>query len=262
MTQKLTFLKTWWYLLAMDLKIWKESIVGKIIDLSIWIICTVFVFNYLMPSLNGDKNLGAFIIAGVAAAAGLFEVYPASFNLLADLEGDRIISYHLTLPLPPAFVFLRLACFYTINSIFLSAIVLPLCKIVCWNDFDLMHINWIQYALFVITSSIFFACFTIYVTSKTKDLMDVGAVWSRFIFPMWFFGGFQFSWNTLQTFAPRLSYLALLNPMVYITEAARASILGPNGYFNFWLCMLVIIGCSLLFAWQGFTRMKKRLDFV
>lgn len=262
MKQKLTFLKTWWYLLAMDLKIWKESIVGKMIDLSIWIFCTVFVFNYLMPSLTGGKSLGPFMIAGVAAAAGLFEVYPASFNLLADLEGERIILYHLTLPLPPTFVFLRLACFYTINSIFLSIIVLPLCKLICWNDFQLMSINWLQYPLFIIVSSIFFASLTIYVTSKTKNLMDVGAVWSRFIFPMWFFGGFQFSWNTLQTFAPSLSYLALLNPMLYITEAARTSILGPDGYFNFLLCILVIALCSLLFAWRGFAHMKNRLDFI
>jgi ABC-type polysaccharide/polyol phosphate export permease len=262
MKQKLTFLKTWWYLLAMDLKIWKESIVGKMIDLSIWIFCTVFVFNYLMPSLNGMKSMGPFMIAGVAAAAGLFEVYPASFNLLADLEGERIILYHLTLPLPPAFVFLRLACFYTINSIFLSIIVLPICKLICWNDFQLMDINWLQYPLFIITSSIFFASLTIYVTSRTKDLMDIGTVWSRFIFPMWFFGGFQFSWFTLQKIAPTLSYVALANPMVYITESARASILGPKGYINFWLCMLVIIVCSSLFALRGFARMKKRLDFI
>lgn len=262
MNNKKTFLKTWWHLLAMDLKIWKESITGKVIDLSIWIVCTIFVFNYLMPNFCSSKIFGPFMIAGAAAAAGLFEVYPASFNLLADLEGDRIIFYHLTLPLPSAFVFLRLGCFYTINSIFLSLIVLPLSKIICWNDFSLMHINWIFYLLFIGISSIFFASFTIYVTSRTKDLMDVGSVWSRFIFPMWFFGGFQFSWQTFHDFAPTLSYVGLINPMVYITEAARASILGQQDYFNFWLCIGIITIFSLLLAWRGFIRMKKRLDFV
>ena len=108
----------------------------------------------------------------------------------------------------------------------------------------------------------FYACFVIWVSSIVANMAHMGSVWARYIFPMWFMGGFQFSWIALHKALPNVAYINLLNPMMYITEAGRVSMLGQANYINFWLCLLAISAFSVLCFALGIRNLKRRLDFV
>jgi ABC-type polysaccharide/polyol phosphate export permease len=123
-------------------------------------------------------------------------------------------------------------------------------------------ISWIPLFLIIVVANLFFGTFALWVTTFIKDFDHLGSLWTRFIFPIWFLGGFQFPWSTMHELVPTLAYITLLDPVVYTMEGTRSAMLGGATYFNAWLCIAVLsLFCVLCFA-DGMRRLKKRLDFV
>jgi ABC-type polysaccharide/polyol phosphate export permease len=244
-----------------DLTVFKQNLVDKIIDIGIWVILTIVVTGYVMPFF-GLSNFGPFQFGGVLAAIGLFELYSSVVDVVVDLEGDRVINYNLTLPIPSVLALLSKSIYYFTVYVVLTVAMLPIgwgCLMSQWHTMD---ISYFKLALVIIFQSMFYACFVLWAASMVPNMGQFGKIWSRFIFPMWFMGGFQFSWLALYHAIPTLAYINVINPMIYITESMRAALLGQTGYANFWLCLLAITFFSMMSLALGIRNLKKRLDFV
>lgn len=244
-----------------DLVVFKQNILDKIIDIGIWVVLTIVVTGYVMPYF-GLANFGPFQFCGVIAAVGLFELYSTVVDLVADLEGDRVINYNLTLPIPSILALMSKSVYYFIIYSTLTALMLPIGWVSLWGQWHLMDISYFKLVLAVLFQSIFYACFVLWAASMIANMSKLGTVWARFIFPMWFMGGFQFSWLSLHHAMPILAYINVINPMIYITESMRAAMLGQEGYVNFWICLIAIAVYSVLSLALGIRNLKKRLDFV
>jgi len=248
-------------LIRTDILIARQTFLDKFIDLTIWVVLTVGVTGYIMPYF-GLSNFGVFQLGGIIAATGLFELYSNAVDLVGDFEGDRVINYYLTLPIPSWLVILAKASYYFILYLTLAIIMLPIGKICLWNQLDLTTINYGKLLLALIFQSMFYSCFVLWAASTIENMARLGNIWARYIFPMWFMGGFQFSWLALFSIMPAIAYLTLINPMMYITEAVRTSILGQAEYLNFWMCLAAIALFSALSLYLSMYNLKKRLDFV
>lgn len=259
---KLFYLKVCKELIYSDLKVFKQTVLGKLIDLTIWVTLTLFVTGYIMPYFGLSNNFGTFQVGGVLAAAGLFELYTSVIDLVDDFEGNKIINYSLTLPIPSWLAILSKTIYFFIISLFLTLCMIPVAKICLWNQLDLTQINYFKLLMALISANIFYGSFTIWASSITKNMQTLGSIWARFIFPMWFLGGFQFSWAALYKAIPVIAYINLINPMIYITESIRTAILGQNDYLNFWLCIGAILIFAITFFILGLQNLKKRLDFI
>ena len=90
----------------------------------------------------------------------------------------------------------------------------------------------------------------------------IETVWTRFIFPLWFLGGFQFSWQIVYGISKPLSYVMLANPVTYVMEGLRAATLGQAGYIHFWICVGMLCAFSIATGTLAYRGLKKRLDFV
>lgn len=249
-------------LIASDLILLRQSFLNKFIDITIWVVLTIFVTGYIMPYFGLADTFGVFQLGGVIAAVGLFELYISTVDLLVDFEGDRVIDYNLTLPIPSWLAIVSKAGYYFIVYLSLTLSILPIGKLLLWNQLDLMQINYFKLFLAIIFQCLFYSCFVIWAASVIDNMTKLGIVWARFIFPMWFMGGFQFSWKALYSVLPIVAWIDLLNPMIYITEATRASILGQTDYINFWLCLVAISCFSAICLLQGMRNLKRRLDFI
>ncbi len=249
-------------LIYTDLIVFKRNLHSKIIDMMIWVVLSTFVTAYIMPYFGLSRDFGPFQFAGVIASLGLFELYRSVFELTADLEGDRVINYALTLPIPSWMALASKSASYAIAYFTLSCIMLPLGKICLWSQFSLQEIAYGKLVIILMLQSIFYASFVPWATTFIDGLSNLERVWARFIFPMWFMGGFQFSWLSLHHVLPVVAYLDLINPMIYITEGTRAALLGQAGYLNFWLCCGVLMLITVVVGMHALCRMKKRLDFV
>lgn len=260
--QKVSYINICKNLISTDLIIFKQIFVDKFIDLSIWIMLTTIVTSYILPYFGLTTDFGVFQLGGLIAAAGLFELYASTIDLVSDFEGDRIISFNLALPLPSWMAIVSKAAYFFIIYTILALLMIPIGKICLWNQFDLALVNWPKLLLIIIMLSIFYACFVLWVSSIITNMTKMGQVWSRFVFPMWFLGGFQFSWMASYKTLPWLAIANLINPMIYITEAVRVALLGQDGFINFWLCLMAIALFSIICLYLGIVSLKKRLDFV
>lgn len=259
---KLFYLKTCKELVHADLVVFKKNLLNKAIDVGIWAVLNILVTGYIMPYFGLKQDFGVFQFGGIVASVGLFELYTNVFELTADLEGDRVINYGLTLPIPSWMAIMSKSAYYAITYIILALIMLPIGKMCLWNQLIVSNISYVKLLVIIVVQSIFYACLVPWTVTFIANLSNLGTVWSRFVFPMWFMGGFQFSWLSLSALFPLFAYMSLVNPMIYVTEATRAALLGQAAYLPFWLCISALIVFSIGVAWHALKRMKKRLDFV
>lgn len=255
-------IRTVMHLLQADLQLFFASLTQKAIDLFIWVSCTIGVMGYIMPAVGLSADFGNFQLASSIASAGLFEVFPHVMQLVSDLEGNNTISYQLTLPIPSWLVFVKTMMYYTICSTILSLITLPFGKLILWNTFSLSQVSFFKLLIMLITSGTLYAAITLLLAAHVKHMGGIGHVWTRCIFPLWFLGGFQFSWATLRGLAPALAYADLVNPIIYVMEGFRAAVIGQEGFLPFWICALMLSIISVAASWWAIKKLKRRIDFV
>ncbi len=262
LSQLWSYKHTFKELIKTDLLVLRPQILGKIIDLFIWIITIVLVNAYIMPFFGVSAEYGVFMLASSAASAGLFEIWPSVTVFISDLEGEKSINYYLTLPIPSWMVLVRSILNCAMNAAIMGLLVIPIGKLFVWSLLDMSTISWFKYFIIFVLSCVFYGSFSLWTMSFVKNMLSVGSVWMRFIYPLWFLGCFQFSWQSLYQMSPVLAYLNLLNPMTYVSEGFRASILGQQNSLNFWLCASMLIVFTVAMGAQAILRLKKRLDFV
>lgn len=238
------------------------QLIDKIINTHIWTFCTLVIFGYVMQSFGLGHDYGIFQFAGIFATLGLFEVYGSVAEAVMDFDGDRSIAYYLTLPTRPIVVLFSAAAAYAFVGIVLSFVILPCGKLILWNSFALSNVSWIKLIIINVVSNIFFGIFTLAIAAHVKTMSKISNVWMRFMFPLWFLGGFQFSWQAVNNIFPSLGYLMLANPILYIMEGTRAALLGQGGFLSWWVCVGMILVFSMLLSVYAYRAMKKFLDFV
>lgn len=240
----------------------RQELFDKVINLYIWVFCSLVVMGYVMQAFGLASNYGCFQLATIMGTVGLFEIYGNAFRCMIDFEGDRHISYYLTLPTQPSVVLWSMITSYVLMGIILSCFVLPFGKLILFNNFSLSDIAWFKFAIILVISNIFYGVFTIAVTAHVGVLSKMESVWTRFIFPLWFMGGFQFSWESIYHLSKPLSYVLLCNPILFIMEGMRAALLGQEGCLPWEICCIVLSMFTLLCWFYARYKMKRLLDFV
>lgn len=247
--------KTRFYIASQQL--WNQAI-----NLYIWAFCSLVVMGYIMQDYGLTSDYGLFQLATVIGTVGLFEIYGNCFRIIADIEGDQHINYLLTLPLNPAIVWWSMIFSYALRGIILSVFIIPFGKILFWNSFSLIAVSWIKFAIILILANIFYGVFTIAITAHVGAMSKMEDVWSRFIFPLWFMGGYMFSWESIYELSQPLAYVLLGNPILYVMEGTRAALLGQEGCLPWEICCAAILGFIAIGWIYGKYKMKRLLDFV
>ena len=257
-------LKVFMSLLHAELMAFRQVMVGKIIDTVIWIFVSGVVFRYIMPAFGVPPNFIVVLVTGLLGSSGIVELWTNIVGFMADITGDRPISYELTLPIPPALIFIKKAVFFALTSAYISMIALPCCKILLWDTLPLTPLVFIKFALIFFLTNLFAGMAAVYVASFIPNMSALTHLWMRIIFPLWFFGGFQSTWHSLRAMCPPLAYLNLCNPFVYMLEGTRAALLIDDTIptLPFWASCSVLLGLIVLFAVFAVRRLKHRLDCV
>ncbi len=240
----------------------QQQLVSKIFNIYIWAFCSLIVMGHIMQEFGLANDYGCFQLATIVGTVGLFEIYGNCFKLIADFEGDQHINYLLTLPTSPAVVMWSLITSYTCVGIIVSIFMLPLGKLLLWNSFSFATVSWFKLVLILVIANIFYGIFTLAVTAHVGALSKMENVWCRFIFPLWFMGGFQFSWASIYKFSQPLAYFLLCNPILYVMEGTRAALLGQGDCLQWEICCMVLCGFIIAGWLYGRYKMKRLLDFV
>jgi len=240
----------------------RQELFGKVINLLIWMVCCLVVMGYVMQAFGLASNYGCFQLATVIGTVGLFEIYGNALRTIIDFEGDCHIDYYLTLPVRPVVILLSMVTSYVLMGILLSVLILPFGKLILFNSFSLTDVVWFKFAIILVLSNIFYGTFTIAVTSHVGALSRMENIWHRFIFPLWFMGGFQFSWASIYKLSQPLAYVLLCNPIMFIMEGTRAALLGQQDCLPWGTCCIALCGFSVVCWFYAYYKMRRLLDFV
>jgi ABC-type polysaccharide/polyol phosphate export permease len=255
-------MKIFWQLIRADLVAFKQVAWSETLDLLIWA-CVVLTINvYLLPLFGVPTTYILISFSGTLASAISFRTFPMIYNLVGDIYGDRQISQKLILPIHPAAIFGAMIISTCLTSLWVSMWAVPAALIIIHHLMPELMINIGYFTCVWLVSALFFSVFSIWVASFVKGPQQMGKVFIRFMFPLWFFGGFQFTWEKLYGQAPMLAYIDLLNPYIYAMEAMRTAVLGPEGNLDFGLCILALLVMAIFAFTHAFRRFKKQLDFV
>ena len=249
-------------LVATNFYIARQELKGQIVNFYIWAFCSLIVMGYIMQEFGLVADYGSFQLATVIGTVGLFQIYGNSFKLIADIETDRHVGYLLTLPASPSIIWWSQICSYSLTGIILSIIMLPFGKLLLFNSFSLTDISWVKFAIIIALANIFYGVFTLAVTAHVGAMSKMENVWCRFIFPMWFMGGFQFSWASIYKLSAPLAYVLLCNPIMFIMEGTRAAVLGTPDCLPWGTCCVALCGFTIVGWLYAKYKMKRLLDLV
>lgn len=253
--------QTFWQLMVRSFLVYRPVLKDKIINTIIWSMLNVVVVGFIMPTV-GLKNFGPFILIATAASNGFFSATNQIGGFITEINGETSnLKYELTLPIPQWLAFTKYAFEYTYEGLITTIMVMPIGMLLLWNQFPFQHFYFFKFHFILFIICLFASFFSIWMASITQDIFHgLENLWLRIIFPLWFLGGFQFSWKGLHSISPVLAYLNLLNPLTYAMEGARACTLDPALSLPYWNCIFALIGFTIFFGYFGICSLKKRMD--
>ena len=256
-------LQVFGWLIWRDMRVLRTDLLNTIIDAMIVPATYIIVAGYVLPFLGMPKTYGAFmIVSSIVMMAYSTTNFRGASQLISDIDGDKAISYELTLPLPPSLVFIKFACTYALNAMFINILTLPLGKILLWDKFDLSHFSVLKFILIYPLVCLFFGFFSVWTASWVEGIRGFSRFWLRYGAQLLFFSGFQYPWAILNQALPLFSYINLLNPFVYAFEGMRAAILGQEGSLPYGVCLLLLVVYSALLSYSTNRNFRKRLDCI
>lgn len=258
-------LMTLYYMLQRSILTMKQTLPDKIINHIFWLILNNIVFCYIMPhapSVGTNENYGILIALSLPISAAFFGAINCMYGFLFDVttEGSNL-RYELTLPIPQWLTFAKYGIEISIQTFLATSCLFPLTYLMLYSKMTFFISGILKFYLTLLATSIFSGFFAVFIVSLTQDIMQgLDNIWLRLIFPMWFLGCFQFSWNDLYSINKWIAYLDLLNPLTYALEASRSSLLENGSVLNFWVCIITLFIFTIIFGCIGIQKLMKRMD--
>jgi ABC-type multidrug transport system permease subunit len=242
--------------------LYKQKLLDDTINFTIWALISLFVTGFLLPKMGLSSSFGTFQCCGIIANIGLWMSFSEIVYFVTDFENKQKIKYFLSLPLPSSLYFISYMAAAIIRFFALSVIIMAIVKISFWEMISFEKLSLAKLFLINMAGNIFYGSWTIFITSIIKKTKNVSMLFGRIQFPLWFMGGFQFSWETLYKVTPLLATIDLINPILYINEGYKEAILGTQSFLScYHLIAITLIFSLVLFMW-GYHRIKKQIDFV
>lgn len=235
---------------------------GKFFDTCFLFFTNVVVFAYFMPKLGVPTTYGSFILIGAITSFGLFDTIGQVGEIIFDIEGDRKITFILSLPIPSYLVFAQLALKWAVNNFLLCIPLFFIGKILLWNSFKLTNISFFKVILMFPTACLFFGFFSLWLTGVIQKIQSIASLFLRFINPIFMFGGYFFTWQSSYELSPYIAYAILIDPMIYAMEGMRAACLGQEGFLPFWYSFFVLWAFIITLGIHGITKLRQRLDCI
>jgi ABC-2 type transport system permease protein len=227
----------------------------------------VFVFTYVLPKIGlgigggptsgaGSAAYSASLIAGVIASVILFQgIQAVALPLVQEFGYTREIEDRVLAPLPVEMVAVEKIVGGALQCLIAALLVFPIAKLVPATAVHL-HIHWL-----VLVTLLPLACLmasSLGLTFGTMfDPRTVPMLFGVIVVPITFLGCIYYPWKALAAIR-WLQILSLANPLVYISEGFRAA-LTDIPHMSLFAIYPVMIGFTLLLAWNGIRGFKKRV---
>lgn len=253
--------RVFYKLLQRDLTIFSYHAKDNYINTLYWVVLSLLVYQFIMPKL-GCIYTGDFVLVSCVISKAFFGIMDGVTSVVADLDGEKSITYDMTLPISHTLLFIKIAISNAIYAFLLSLLIVPVGKLLLFNYIHFPHFSIIKFLIIISVTSFFAGFFSLFLIGITKSIIHIEDIWSSIIHPLFLLGGFTFTWKVMWQASPIFAYINLLNPVMYMFEGMRAATLDPAMSLPFWICPVVLLIYSIPMGYIGITLLKKRLDAI
>jgi len=259
-----TAFAAFWALLLRDLRVLRREWVAFLVGALMQPLLLVFVFAYVLPrvglAVGGAARAGEFstlLVAGVVGLSmftqGLQAVtirFAIEFGYTREIE-DRVMA-----PLPVWALAVEKVVAGALQALAAGVVVFPIAAVVPATAVDL-HPNLPA----LVAVGLLAALLSAVVGLVLGTLVDPGHIQLAFgaiVVPVTFLGAVYYPWEAL-TPIPWLKYLALANPLVYISEGLRGALTVGVPHMNLWLVAAAMLGFILALGAVGIRGFRSRV---
>jgi ABC-2 type transport system permease protein len=227
---------------------------------SIYAICFAFLQarNYF-----GDQaqQLGTLSFSGVVLLIMASTAYRSTFDTFFDIIDQKHISFCITL-ISPRLLLLQRILFASLLTFCLNVPFYFVARLLIGHMFDMSNMQWTSLLLILAVGSVCCVSYHMLAAVSLKCIEQIGSFWFRVNFVLLVFGGTWIPHYVIRSIFPVLGYLTYLNPITYITEGLRQSIIGGQRFLSILICVAALICFIVVFITLSFKTLKKRIDHI
>lgn len=248
-------------LLKKNLIVLRKNLASRLLD-GFLVSATMFlIYSKLFPLLGMPTSMIPPLYLGAIAIFIFFLNFSYAMRTMFDLEYNRLIDYHIILPLPKSWLIATQTVYSIIET---SLVTIPLFAmgLAGIEGFSLSPASLLSFAAIFLLANTFYALFFLGVSYWYSFHWFLQNVWPRRLTIMLNFGASFLLWKQVHAISAPIAYIMLCNPLTYIAEGTRASLIGGSSFISLPVSLVAIIisiGFALLIVSFG---IKKRLDPV
>lgn len=223
-----------------------------------------YAYGYIIPRVAisnvTDQNATVFF-AGTILSVMFPLVFTWHKDLLQDLEHTKFISYQI-LVFSPRWVMLQRILFGSWVALIHVAPFFIVAGLLLGKKLVITHLSIWKFVACLYAGTLVCSAFVMFLICYVQDFRSVRNFWLRVNHPMLQMGGMFVPWYVMNESSRLIGLLTLANPMLYITEGLKQSMVGDPRFFAYSYSMSGLIVFMILFYYIALYRLRIKLDYV
>jgi len=216
----------------------------------------LFVFGRVLPEIGAAQGAyGAQLMPGVLALTlMLTALQNTALPLVIEFSFTKEIEDRLLAPLPVWAVATEKLLVAALRGIFAGVLILPLGALILPGGIDLSHASWPAFVGVLLAGSLAGASVGL-VLGTIVPPNRISTAFTIVLTPLIFTGATFYPWASLGHLKA-FQIITLFNPLTYISEGARAAVIGGQHLGGGWIALGLIASAIVFGAWGliGFGR--------
>lgn len=228
-------------LLKRSTKTYRQQLPHTVLDGIILTSLNVLVFGYLFPAMSMPESLIAPVFLGTLITLSCNLGFSMATRVVRDLRFTRFIDYLLTLPFDKNWLW---GYYVTSFVIELAISTVPLLIFGLWalsNKIDLSNAQWHYFVIIYLLGNLFFSLLFLSLSFLYPYFWFIDNIWPRRLTPLIISGSVYAPWQRIYELSNTLGILFLVNPITYLAEGMRSSLLGSTHYINPLFCIAALV---------------------
>lgn len=218
----------------------------------------VVVFGYLLPRMGFVRGgyTAALLPGIIAVSLTLSSVQSVALPMVQDFGFSREIEDRLLAPVSTRLIAIEKIVAGALQGVMTALVVLPAARLIMGPVPSLTLANALPALGVTLLGSLLFASLGL-VIGTVISAQQIGLMFSALIAPMLMFGCAYYPWRGLDAL-PVFQYAVLVNPLVYVAEAMRATLTPELPHMPLGASVGAMALLSLIFVVGGIRSFGKR----
>jgi ABC-2 type transport system permease protein len=246
-----------------DLRVLRKEWVAFLVGSLMQPVLLVFVFTYVLPKVGlaaGGGRAEVFstlLLAGVVALSMFMQgIQAVTIGLAIELGYTREIEDRVMAPLPVWAIAVEKILAGATHSLVAGAVVFPLAAVVPATGVDL-DVDLPALIVVGVLGALLSAVVGLVVVTLV-DPSRIQLAFGAIVLPITFLGAVYYPWAALGPI-PWLKGIALVNPLVYISEGLRGALTSDVPHMDLWLVLAAMTASIVLLGLVGIRGFRRRV---